>query len=940
MSYFFDGATVTGTNNKDIFLMGGAVADNIIHTGWGGDLVIADFYTVGQDETGHDSIATASTIFDTSTWHQGDNPMVANGNVANFAYYGAPTTAGQQDYFAITLSAGELAIFDIDGATFNTVITLFDAAGVELAANTNAPLALGGLGSLVTSDSYLEFTAATAGTYYLRVGEFGLNPTLEVGDEYLLFVSANMHVGQDIIASGDDIIYDDRGGDTIYGMGGDDQIFGDVAAFGGEGNDTFSVYAKPNTSDRFAGNIDGGNGIDTLDLTISDHTGKYIFDMNLNTYSTTTNNGRDMISIEIIHGGDVALNEFIGNSAGNFFSAGSSFNDIDGGAGIDTASYQFVSFGVTIDMNITAFQHIGGPSNNRIVNFENLEGSQFGDTITGDGGNNVLRGLGGDDVINGGAGVDIIAGGTGADDLDGGAGFDTLDFRGAASRVAFNIDTGGTVGEAAGDSYSNFEVIYGSSFNDSITGSNANEFLYGEAGNDTINGGGGIDRIYGGEGNDVQRGDAGNDVLYGSAGNDQLNGGTGFDVANYTQATSAVSVNMVSGGTLGDAAGDTYFGIEAVYGSDFNDTLTGNNSVNELRGGDGDDSLNGAGGNDRLFGGEGADMLDGGTGIDTVNFTTAQSAVHLDLATGGTLGEAAGDSYANIEWVFGSAFDDMITGDDGNNRLEGRGGDDMLDGGLGNDRLQGGDGNDTIMGGEGVDTIFGQDGDDIMSGGAGNDFFFAGAGADSHDGGADIDTVSYVPSSSGVTVNMDTGGTGGDAAGDSYVSIERIFGSGFDDSLTGSMGDDQLFGNGGNDYLAGGGGDDVLIGGAGSDSFGYNTSSDGADVISAFSTATEVIFILGGDPDYDSFAEVMAVATDAGSNVIFDFGGGNSLTIVGQSIANLSADDFDFSGSPAAGTPPPAEMSSLSLSFDGVMQSYDAAQDMTAFYYDDAIALM
>ena len=47
------------------------------------------------------------------------------------------------------------------------------------------------------------------------------------------------------------------------------------------------------------------------------------------------------------------------------------------------------------------------------------------------------------------------------------------------------------------------------------------------------------------------------------------------------------------------------------------------------------------------------------------------------------------------------------------------------------------------------------------------------------------------------------------------------------------------------------------------------------------------------------FADLLTYGSDAGANTIFDFGFGNTLTIVGHNLADLDASNFDFSGSPA-----------------------------------------
>src|SRR5205085_1878411 len=87
-------------------------------------------------------------------------------------------------------------------------------------------------------------------------------------------------------------------------------------------------------------------------------------------------------------------------------------------------------------------------------------------------------------------------------------------------------------------------------------------------------------------------------------------------------------------------------------------------------------------------------------------------------------------------------------------------------------------------------------------------------------GGSGIDTVSYAPApTQGVTVNLQSGGSSGDATNDSFVGIENLTGTDFGDNLTGNSGTNVLDGGAGNDTLNGGAGADILRGGSGADLF-------------------------------------------------------------------------------------------------------------------------
>lgn len=126
---------------------------------------------------------------------------------------------------------------------------------------------------------------------------------------------------------------------------------------------------------------------------------------------------------------------------------------------------------------------------------------------------------------------------------------------------------------------------------------------------------------------------------------------------------------------------------------------------------------------------------------------------------------------------------------------------------------------------------------------------------------------------------------------------DNLRGGSGDDVLNGNGGGDRLTGGDGDDVLSGGRGRDVLDGGQGDDTFVFN-EGDGFDRIRNFDLLGDdkLQINVDGIETVDDFLDTLIRVRDAGDAVsaTFDFGGGDRLNIVLDSVENLTSEDFIF----------------------------------------------
>ena len=689
--------------------------------------------------------------------------------------------------------------------------------------------------------------------------------------------------GNDTITGqgGADTLEGDGGHDGLRGNGGNDTLRGgdgDDFLFGGDGDDM----------------LDGGAGFDRLSFFVGATAGVTV-DLNIKGVAQDTGRGSDtLVGIEHVSGtpfsdtltGDGGDNWLWGSGTGNDILIGNGGNDllwagvgnhiVSGGGGVDTLGANDVDLpgGVAWSLALQGAAQATGHGTIDLSGVENLSGTPFADSLTGDGGDNLLAGNVGDDLMSGGAGNDtlygdgVIAidnhgtggsgpitttidvttltggiagndtldGGLGNDVLNGGGGIDTASYASATGAVQVNLNASGggsSSGAAGNDSLTSIEAVIGSAFNDTLStsaaasrlsGGDGNDLMIGQSGADTLEGDGGNDTLRGNGGNDVLRGGEGDDYLSGLAGLDSYEGGAGFDRISFftaaaTQgAVASILTQTISNDGFGNA--ETMSGVEALgAGTAFADHFTGDDNRNFF-GGEMGDTLLGLGGDDDFQLGGAPALLDGGEGIDTI---TA-----FALESGSLFPDSNADGFAETRFATHGVNVDLLTGW-------------IIDDGFG---LSG-----RIVGIENV---------------------FASHFADRIGGDNKANTL---------------GGLAGD---------DLLDGAGGADRLEGGDGNDSLIGGKGADRLIGGGGEDVLAGGSDADSFEFGPDS-GDDSILDFESK-DVIAIIGVS-GVDDFSDLTIVAVGKGSLV--SWGTGDSILVEGYKASKLTAANFAFA-EPAA----------------------------------------
>jgi len=445
-----------------------------------------------------------------------------------------------------------------------------------------------------------------------------------------------------------------------------------------------------------------------------------------------------------------------------------------------------------------------------------------------------------------------------------------MDKEGGIEQIVFADGTtlGGTDWSLDGQLL-NLVTIYGTSAGETIWGSSSNDTIDPGAGNDTFGGEYGSDTL-------IYAAGYGNDVI------DEKADGTDTDtlkLVGLNQAdirferppsdlTDVVIHINATGETLRlDNQFDKEDGVERIVFAD--GTVLGGDdwsldnillSLVSISGTSGNDTLTGTTGADRMYGFDGNDVLNGGAGADTLIGGLGDDTYVVDNV-GDVVVEATGEGLDLVQ----SSVTYALSADVENLTLTGSTAINATGNALAN----------------------------VLTGNSGNNILSGAAGGDTLNGGNGTDTAAYADSAAGVTVDLlASTASGGDAAGDTFNSIENLSGSGYADTLTGNAAANVLTGLAGNDLLDGGAGNDTLVGGLGDDTYTVDATGDivteladeGTDLVKASVTYTVSANVenltLTGSAALNGTGNALAnaITGNSGNNVLAGLAGADQLT--------------------------------------------------------------
>lgn len=461
------------------------------------------------------------------------------------AYQNAPLTGytNETNGFAQTFMMYDIAALQtMYGANFNTnsgnTTYTWNASTGEMSIDGVGQGAPGGNRIFMTlwdgngTDTYDFSNYATSLSVNLTPGSFSITSATQIanlgngnfapgnifnalqfnGDIRSLIENAIGGSGNDTITgnAADNVLNGGLGNDTLSGGDGDDILNG------GDGDDTLIGGAAANGSFN---QLNGDNGSDTTsyasqsaaiyaDLnTGGGHIGGVLTDLFTSIENLTGGSGNDTLvgnglSNRLVGGaGDDLL---FGNDGNDFFVGGShvasSFNQLWGGNGIDTADYSAETGKVFVDLRAPA-GHIdsgGGYVLNDLMNsIENVIGGSGDDILVGtDVDANVLNGGAGTDLLFGFDGNDTLIGGSANvgqyNQLWGGNGIDTASYFGTTTGVYADLTVlAGWVRNGSNvliltDVYNSIESLTGGSAADTLVGDNNANRIFGGAGADIL----------------------------------------------------------------------------------------------------------------------------------------------------------------------------------------------------------------------------------------------------------------------------------------------------------------------------------------------------------------------------------------------------------------------------------------------------------------------